>query len=102
MFMRTFILLLLMTGFAVFTNAQTIRKVKATDVRMMMDTSTTPIIVNFWATWCAPCVEEIPLLYQVFRCWVVQGLPKGDLVLKDKSCSPNNPLGKSVGKTISS
>ncbi len=26
-----------------------------------------------------------PLLVQVFRCWIVQGLPKGDLVLKDKA-----------------
>lgn len=23
-----------------------------------------PLIVNFWATWCAPCLREIPLLKQ--------------------------------------
>ena len=24
-----------------------------------------PLIVNFWATWCAPCLREIPLLKQL-------------------------------------
>ena len=23
------------------------------------------VIINFWATWCAPCVEELPLLQQI-------------------------------------
>jgi thiol-disulfide isomerase/thioredoxin len=26
-----------------------------------------PVIVNFWATWCAPCAEELPLLDAVAR-----------------------------------
>jgi len=24
-----------------------------------------PIVVNFWATWCAPCVEEMPALNEM-------------------------------------
>jgi thiol-disulfide isomerase/thioredoxin len=26
-----------------------------------------PLLLNFWATWCPPCVEELPLLNQFHR-----------------------------------
>lgn len=26
-----------------------------------------PLVLNFWATWCTPCVEEMPLLNAFYR-----------------------------------
>jgi thiol-disulfide isomerase/thioredoxin len=38
-----------------------------------------PLVVNFWATWCPPCIEELPLLDAFYRensakGWQVVGL----------------------------
>jgi thiol-disulfide isomerase/thioredoxin len=38
-----------------------------------------PLLLNFWATWCPPCVKEMPLLDQFHRThqaagWQVLGL----------------------------
>lgn len=45
---------------AVIVSAQEIRKVKITEVEKMIAESKTPLIVNVWATWCGPCLEELP------------------------------------------
>ena len=38
-----------------------------------------PLVLNFWATWCTPCVEELPLINNFFlqnkiKSWQVLGL----------------------------
>ncbi len=33
-----------------------------------------PVLVNLWATWCPPCIAEIPLLDEIVREYGPQGL----------------------------
>lgn len=38
-----------------------------------------PLLINFWATWCPPCIEELPMIDRFFRDqasngWQVVGL----------------------------
>jgi len=34
-----------------------------------------PTLVNLWASWCAPCAEELPMLAELHREWAEDGLP---------------------------
>lgn len=48
-----------------------------------------PLIVNFWATWCPPCIEELPMIDRFFvdhaaNGWQVLGLAVDQRAQVDK------------------
>jgi thiol-disulfide isomerase/thioredoxin len=55
-------LLLASTAFS-----QRIKKVKVTEVEEYVKNSDHPIVLNCWATWCAPCIEEIPYFMETVK-----------------------------------
>jgi thiol-disulfide isomerase/thioredoxin len=63
----TFLLLFFsVTGFS-----QTISVIKITDLeKRINNNSDTTYIVNFWATWCAPCVKELPDFDSITKVYV--------------------------------
>ena len=50
--------LLVMAGFG--AGAQEIPKWKIADLEAAISQSTKPTIINFWASFCKPCIAEIP------------------------------------------
>lgn len=60
--MKQFIFLLCLM-FVVFTaSSQSVKRVKIDELTSYIQNSDHPLVISFWATWCAPCVQEIPWL----------------------------------------
>ncbi len=59
-----------------------------------------PVMINFWATWCAPCRYEMPFIQAVFESWQ----SKGGLVIlainRGESLSPVQDYLQSEGYTF--
>jgi thiol-disulfide isomerase/thioredoxin len=63
--MRTAILLFLAI-FAVSVYGQEIPRLNFTELSPLLNKKNdTTYIINFWATWCAPCVKELPVFEEL-------------------------------------
>lgn len=54
--------------------AQDIPKWKTTDLQQLIDTSNGPTIINFWATFCVPCIKELPHFQQLTQQYKDKGV----------------------------
>ena len=57
---------LILALFPVFGHSQTVRIVRLPELMEAVQTDTLHV-VNFWATWCAPCVKELPYFEELGR-----------------------------------
>ena len=47
--------------------SQEIKRVKIGELQKIIAETKTPLIVSFWATWCKPCLEELPYFLEEYN-----------------------------------
>lgn len=56
------VLLLALAG-----RSQTVQKISMAELAQYAATTDSVLVINFWATFCKPCVEEIPFMQRISR-----------------------------------
>jgi len=66
--------ILIFLFFLLDLNAQTIPKWKIAELEEYINKSETPVIISFWATYCIPCVKEIPYFEELVKKYEDKGV----------------------------
>ena len=53
-----------------------------------------PVLINFWATWCEPCREEMPALQRLAKRWQARGLTVITVAVADNPRQVSDTLEK--------
>ena len=69
--------------------AQTITKWKLNDLQTYLKNVKQPTIINFWATFCKPCVKEIPYFQELVKKYKAKGVQLILVSLDLKEAYPN-------------
>lgn len=74
-----------------------IAKIKITDLEKTIAESKTPLVINFWATFCIPCIEELPYFLEAANTYKKDSLT---LLLVSLDLEDEYPAGiqKFIGK----
>jgi thiol-disulfide isomerase/thioredoxin len=82
--MTRILLLLILAG---VSYAQPAKIIKLAELKALMESPSDKIkVINFWATWCAPCVKELPLFEKLGQ---EQPNVKVTLISMDLDLDPN-------------
>ena len=66
---------LIITSLLVATGLEAqIKAIKISDLEKTIKESTSPMIINFWATYCVPCIEEIPYFQEMAKKYQSKGV----------------------------
>ena len=55
------------------------------------------LLLDFWATWCKPCEEEVPIFIQLYNQYRAQGFEMVGISLDEDGLKAIEPFAKKIG-----